>query len=211
MYDSIIFDLDGTLWDSTEEIASLINEALDDKYPDITDEVNADILKSLFGRPMDEIAVKVFKSLPEELAIQITDEFYGYQNEYLAKKGAILFEGLEEVLDKLYKRYKLFIVSNCGEGYIQSFFKAYPHLEKYFIDFEYPGRTGKSKAENIRMVIERNYLERPIYVGDTEGDAKASKQAGIPFIYARYGFGNVDEKDYNGVIDSLKEIFDIID
>ena len=211
MYDSIIFDLDGTLWDSTEEIASLINEALDDKYPDITDEVNADILKSLFGRPMDEIAVKVFKSLPEELAIQITDEFYGYQNEYLAKKGAILFEGLEEVLDKLYKQYKLFIVSNCGEGYIQSFFKAYPHLEKYFIDFEYPGRTGKSKAENIRMVIERNYLERPIYVGDTEGDAIASKQAGIPFIYARYGFGKVDEKDYNGVIDSLKEMFDIID
>lgn len=210
MYDSIIFDLDGTLWDSTEEIAVLINKVLNEKYPEIKDKVNAQILKSLFGRPMDEIAVNVFKSISQERAINITDEIYGYQNQYLGEKGAVLFPGLEETLDKLFGNYKLFIVSNCGEGYIQSFFKAYPHLEKYFIDFEYPGRTGKYKSDNISMVIERNYLERPVYVGDTEGDAKACKEVGIPFIYARYGFGHVEEKDYLGAIDSLGELIDII-
>ncbi len=211
MYDSVIFDLDGTLWDSTEEISILINKVLEEKYPEINVEVNAKILKSLFGRPMDEIAINIFKNFSQERAISITDEIYEYQNDYLAERGAILFPNLEETLDKLYGRYKLFIVSNCGEGYIQSFFKAYPHLEKYFIDFEYPGRSGKYKADNIRMVMERNNLEKPVYIGDTQGDADACKEVGIPFIYARYGFGDVKEGDYHGVIDSLKEVIALIE
>jgi phosphoglycolate phosphatase len=77
-------------------------------------------------------------------------------------------------------------------------------LEKYFLDFEYPGRSGKLKADNIRMVVERNGLESPMYVGDTLGDAKASKEAGVPFIFARYGFGEVE--DYVAAIDSLNDL-----
>ena len=113
----------------------------------------------------------------------------------MAKHGADLYPGIEELIIKLHKKYKLFIVSNCQEGYIQCFFKVYPQLEKYFTDYEYPGRSGKAKADNIKMVIERNNLKNPVYVGDTAGDAKAAKLAGVPFIYARYGFGQVEEYD----------------
>ena len=206
MFDSIIFDLDGTLWDSTPEVAIAFNKILKEKYPYVTDEITADRLRTLFGRPLNEIALELFQSIPKDQAIKIMDECCVYECEYLAQHGATLFEGLEETLQELSKMYPLMIVSNCQEGYIQCFFEANPQLEQYFIDYEYPGRTGKSKADNIKMVIERNQLKSPVYVGDTLGDAKASKEAGVPFIFARYGFGHVEE--YYDVIDSPKELID---
>lgn len=208
MIDSIIFDMDGTLWNSTPEVSIAFNKVLKDKHPEVTDEVTAERLQSLFGLPLDVIAVKMFQSVEEKHAIAVMEECCAYECEYLAKYGATLYEGLENVLQKLSGHYKLFIVSNCQEGYIQSFFAANPHLEKYFTDYEYPGRSGKLKADNIRMVIERNTLQHPIYVGDTQGDANAAKEAGIPFIYARYGFGEV--KEYEEAIDSLSELENLI-
>jgi phosphoglycolate phosphatase len=154
--------------------------------------------------PLDVIAVKLYQSVSEEHAIKVMNECCEYECEYLAEHGATLYEGLEKNLIELSKKYKLLIVSNCQEGYIQCFFRAYPYLEKYFVDFEYPGRSGKFKAENIRIVMERNGLKNPIYVGDTGGDANAAKEAGIPFVFARYGFGDVEE--YDEVIDSLEEL-----
>ena len=204
MYDGIIFDLDGTLWDSTEEVAVAFRKVVKEKYPEIKDEITADILRGLFGQLLDAIAVKLFKSVSEEKAIAAMKECLDYETEYLAEHNGKLYEGLEKTLVELEKKYKLFIVSNCQEGYIQCFFKANPHLEKYFIDFEYPGRSGKPKADNIKMVVERNNLKNPVYVGDTLGDAEAAKKAGLPFIWARYGFGDV--KEYDDLIDSPLEL-----
>jgi len=202
--DSIIFDLDGTLWNSTAEVAIAFNKVLGEKHPEVTDEVTSEKLQRLFGLPLDVIAVKLFESVSPEHAIQVMQECCDYECEYLAEHGAPLFDGLEVTLQQLSQKYKLFIVSNCQEGYIQCFFRANPELEQYFLDYEYPGRSGKLKAENIRMVIERNDLKQPIYVGDTQGDASAAKEAGVPFIFARYGFGEV--KEYEDLIDALPEL-----
>ncbi|MDD3174188.1 MAG: HAD family hydrolase [Herbinix sp.] len=204
MIDSIIFDLDGTLWNSTSEVAVAFNMVLKDRHPEIKDEVTAEKLQGLFGLPLDVIAINLFKSVSKEHAISVMNECCEYECEYLGQHGASLYEGLEETLKKLSKQYKLLIVSNCQEGYIQCFFRANPNLEKYFIDYEYPGRSGKLKADNIRLVIGRNNLSNPIYVGDTQGDADAAKEAQIPFVFARYGFGDV--KEYHDVIDSLQEL-----
>ena len=73
-----------------------------------------------------------------------------------------------------------------------------------FDDFEMSGRTGKSKGENIKMLIERNSLDFALYVGDTEGDKTASDEAEIPFVYAKYGFGDVEKYKY-----SIKEFCEL--
>lgn len=203
MFDSIIFDLDGTLWDSTNEVALSFCKVLKENHPEVKDEVTSRRLQELFGLPLDVIAVKLFASVSEDHAIAVMKECCEYECKYLAEHGASLYEDLEETLRNLSENYKLFIVSNCQEGYLQCFFKAYPYLEKYFTDYEYPGHSGKLKADNIRMIMERNNLKKPVYVGDTQGDADAATQAGIPFIYAKYGFGHV--KQYYDKIKSLKE------
>nr|WP_263324381.1 HAD family hydrolase [Neobacillus sp. Marseille-Q6967] len=201
MVDSIIFDLDGTLWETTHIGAKIWSETAS-KY-NVCDQVTADQLKNLYGLPTEVIANRLFPTASEEIVLAIMKESCEKQCPYLEKDGGILFPRLIETLNELKKQYRLFIVSNCQEGYIQSFIKG-NRLESYFEDFEYPGRTGLSKADNIRMIVERNHLKNPIYVGDTAGDAAASKEAGLPFVYARYGFGKVEK--FDDVIDSLYEL-----
>ena len=208
MIDGIIFDLDGTLWNSTEEVARAFNKVLKDNHPEVKEVVTAELLQGLFGLPLDVIAVKLFQSVSEEHAIKVMQECRDYEVIYLAEHGAILYDDLEESLQKLSELCRLFIVSNCQEGYIQCLFEAYPHLSQYFTDFEYPGRSGKLKADNIRLIMERNELRNPIYVGDTQGAANAAREAGIPFIFARYGFGDVSE--YEAAVDSLPKLVNLI-
>ena len=78
-----------------------------------------------------------------------------------------------------------------------------------FIDYEEWERTGLTKGENIRLVMERNRFPQAIYVGDTQKDQDAARLAGIPFIHAAYGFGRVQSPD--AVIRSLAELPDVID
>lgn len=205
MIDSIIFDLDGTLWDATDGAAVIWKEEAS-KYKEVTDTITADKLKALYGLPLDDIAIKLLSSVSPEIALTIMKESIVKQCPYLAKVGGILYPNLEETLIELKKKFRLFIVSNCEEGYIQCFFKAHG-LGHYFEDLEYPGRSKRFKADNIKDIINRNNLHNPIYVGDTIGDCKASKEANIPFIYAKYGFGQVD--DYKWVIDSFEELLNL--
>ena len=205
-FDSIIFDLDGTLWDSTVEVAKTWSTIIA-KYNLSRKEVTVEDLKPCMGKLLDEIARILLPDLDEEMQMKIINECCKYENEYLRDYGATLYDKLEETLEKLAKDYKLFIVSNCQDGYIESFFNSHG-LEKYFIDYECPGRTGLPKAENIKLVVERNNLKNPVYVGDTQGDANAAKAANVPFIYAKYGFGDVEE--FEDKIESFEELLKII-
>ncbi|MGX8704387.1 MAG: HAD hydrolase-like protein, partial [bacterium] len=88
------------------------------------------------------------------------------------------------------KEIPIFIVSNCQAGYIEAMLEA-TGLGAFVTDHLCPGDTGKAKAANICQIIDKYSLTDAVYVGDTAGDAKAAAAAGIPFIFAAYGFGEV--------------------
>ena len=200
--DSIIFDLDGTLWNSIAGICEAWQRVMAE-FPDITKTVTPEDMQGCMGLPMDEIGKKLFPELDEALQRKLMKEFCETEQVYLEEHGGVLYPKLEETLETLSQKCKLFIVSNCQDGYIQAFFKAH-NLDKYFSDFECWGVTGLSKGETNKIIMARNELKKPIYVGDTNGDAQSAKVAGIPFVYARYGFGKVEEYDY--VIDRFEEL-----
>ncbi len=191
-YDGIIFDLDGTLWDSTEEVLICWDHILH-QLPDVTHVPTKEDLEGVMGLGADDLTKKLFPYLPFERRMEIFSICSDYENAYLAEHGAKLYPGLIETLEKLSVDHPLFIVSNCGDGYIQTFMKAH-NVENYITDFECIGRTGKPKAENIRLIVERNHLKAPVYVGDTQWDCDAATAAGVPFIFAAYGFGKVENK-----------------
>ena len=156
-YDGIIFDLDGTLWDSTEGICCTWNQIMS-KYPDIKTEITVEKLYGCMGLLMEEIAERLFPQLDKKMQLKLLQECCELENSYLAKNGGILYPKLEDTIAKLAETHKLFVVSNCQDGYIQSFFAAH-QLGKYFTDFESAGKTGLSKGENNKLVIERNQLK----------------------------------------------------
>ena len=200
--DSIIFDLDGTLWNAIEGVCGAWKAILS-KYQNIKKVVTPIDMEGCMGLQISEIGKKLFPDLDEDFQMKLMKECCETEQVYLGEHGGKLYPKLEETLKRLSEKHKLFIVSNCQNAYIQCFFKAHK-LDKYFIDFECSGVTGLSKGENNKILMGRNNLKSSIYVGDTMGDAESAKVAEIPFIYARYGFGNVEEYDY--VIDSFEEI-----
>ncbi|MDN3450371.1 HAD family hydrolase [Planococcus sp. APC 3906] len=198
--DSIIFDLDGTIWDPIDTVLGAWNSILTREE---MNELTREELAATMGMQMDEVGMKLFPALSEERREQLIHECWSLETAFLAKRGGALYENVENVLAELSQKYKLYIVSNCQDGYIEVFYE-YHKLEKYFLDFENPGRTSLSKGENINLVIERNSLSKPVYVGDTQGDLNAAKFAGIPFIYAKYGFGQASE--YDEAVESFDEL-----
>lgn len=203
---SIIFDIDGTLWDSTGVVEKAWNEAV--RKAGITNkQITADELKSLFGKPMGEIIEALFPDESEEKRAELGPLCFEYEHAYLKKEPGVVYDGFEEMLWALSEDYRLFIVSNCQAGYIETVLGA-TGFGGYFEDYTCPGDTGLLKAENIRLIMERNGVEAAIYVGDTQMDADACRKAGVPIVYAAYGFGTVAEPDY--VIQSPLELIDVM-
>jgi len=200
----IIFDVDGTLWDSREVVARAWNQAIEDTT-DLDVRVNAEQLKGLFGKPLDEIMDALFPMLSIEEKDNLKTNLYEYEHSLIAKEPCIWYEGMAEGIKELAKNHKLFIVSNCQAGYIEAFLGA-TNLGEYITDFTCPGETGLLKGDNLKIIMERNNLSSAIYIGDTQGDADACKIAGIPMIFASYGFGTVENPDY--VITTFSELLE---
>ncbi len=191
MKKGIIFDLDGTMWDSSEEVAEAYNIALE-KIGLPKRFTKSDIMSSM-GKTMIEIAHIFFDSEGPGRAVDIMQKCIDEENEYLKTHSGKVYSGLEEALIELKERgFFIACVSNCQAGYIEAFYRA-TGLGKYFDDKECWGGTGLEKAENIRLVVKRNALERAVYVGDTLGDYNSADSAGVGFIHAAYGFGKVPD------------------
>ena len=192
----IIFDMDGTVWDSSANVAEAwtvkVKEAGFDKV------VTQEDIKSVMGKPMDVIADTLFtytKKGKQRDALRTACE--NYENEYLREHGGFLYPDVIETWEKLKKEgYHLYIVSNCQAGYIEAFleFFAIPwgKPSRLIEDIECYGNNFLQKDENIRLIAERNKLTAACYVGDIQSDYDATAKAGFPFIHATYGFGKIN-------------------
>ena len=203
--DSLIFDVDGTLWDSTEIVAKAWTGCLVREGIDLI--ITAQRLKGLFGRLLPDIAKDLFPDRSEAEQLRLIDLCCQAEHEALMKTPAPLYPGMEETLHALAEKIPLFIVSNCQAGYIEVFLEG-TGLGNLFQGHLCPGDTGLAKADNILIIKNRYHLSDPGYVGDTMGDFEACSQAHVPFIHAMYGFGQVPEAGYRiAMPEELKRLF----
>jgi len=202
-FDSIIFDLDGTLWDSTVTVAESWNDSLRRLGYD-EPIISAEDIASIMGMTESQIAKVIFYPHFGEDATRICAICLEEEVDYIAIHGGRLYEGVRELPEK-FPSLPFFIVSNCQKGYIEAFL-SYTGFGKHFRDFECIGRSGLSKAENIALVIKRNALKAPVYIGDTASDEKSAAAAGCSFIHAAYGFGKAAEPVFT--INQVTELFD---
>ncbi len=200
--DALIFDLDGTLWDTCATCARAWNHVLTRHGIRYRTMLEADV-RAICGRTHEDAIATAFPGLsPADLEV-VTRETMTEDNVWIAREGGMLYPGVIEVIPRLARRMPLFIVSNCQAGYIEVFLQ-YSGLAPHFADFECWGNTGRPKADNVAAVVARQKLQHPLFIGDTEGDREAALRNGLRFVHANYGFGQVASAD--AAIGSLQEL-----
>ena len=203
--DGIIFDVDGTIWDSTPVVTEAWNRALSDTgFGHV--QVTADRLKGLFGLPMIEIMRDILPGVPDKELRRFEKVCNEYEEDYISRISGHAYINIEETIKKISKKCPVIIVSNCQSGYIERMMK-HLNLNDYVTDKICHGDNGLSKAENIKLMNKKHGLKRSVYVGDTVMDLNACREADEPFIFASYGFGHVDE--YDAVIDEPKALLNL--
>ena len=199
----LMFDLDGTLWDSAQAVAESWNEVFLKADP-LLPELTAEDVHGVMGMTMKEIGQVLQPAIAPEKREQVFEECCRHEVDYLYDHPGTLYPRLRETLEELRGMgYELAIVSNCQLGYVKAFLHG-SGVGDLFIDYEEWERTGLVKGENIRLVMERNGYRKGLYVGDTRKDEEAARVAGIPFIHASYGFGKTEKPD--AVISAFSEL-----
>ncbi len=202
MKTGLIFDMDGTLWDSSENVARSWTEKLH-QLGEHRRAITREDIMGVMGLTMDKIAEIIFDDLSEERRMELLDQCCRYENDYLREHGGVLYPDLEKTLQRLQTNYSLYIVSNCQQGYIEAFLEYYG-FGKYFEDIECYGNNLKEKGDNIALIARRNQLTGGYYIGDIQGDYDATMKAGLSFIHAAYGFGRIRE-----TVPELKQFSDL--
>ena len=189
-FESIIFDVDGTLWDSRALLAQAYNAQLQAEGIQGL-HVTAEILKPLFGKPMDKLADGLFEGVvPAPERYRLMDRCITRMDAFMEEKAGphMGYPELLSTMEKLKENHRLFIVSNGQKGYPQMAANklGLTHLMDGYLSW---GDTGKSKGQTILQLMQTHGIENAVYIGDTQGDLEACREAGIPFVFTSFGFG----------------------
>ena len=202
-YETLIFDIDGTLWDSRQLVAEGYNIQLEKEGLQHL-AVTAEDLRPLFGKVMTEIADTILASIDPSERYELMERCMKTENDYLfANECRIGYPKVKETLEALSKKYRLFIVSNSQCGYPELCIEKLG-LTDYIEGHMCFGDTGTSKGQTILTLIKKHNIGSCIYIGDTQGDLEACREAGIPFIFCAYGLGKAESWDAK--IDSIEEL-----
>ena len=193
-FESLIFDIDGTLWDSRALVAEGYNLQLRDEGLERYC-VDAARLRPLFGKVMSAIADALFPDMPPQVRYPLMERCMARENRYLEENECrIGYAGIAQTLCTLSKTHRLFIVSNSQQGYPELCIGKLG-LDGLITGHLCFGDTGTDKGTTIRTLLEKYGITSAAYVGDTQGDMEAAYAAGLPFVWADYGFGTPEKYD----------------
>ena len=186
-YRLAIFDVDGTLLDTSEGVLSSVKYAIEEfGY----EEPEEEVLRSFIGPPVQKSFARVYGVTPEkadEMAAVFRD---CYKNRDLLK--AVPYDGIYkcfEILENI--GIKTAIATYKREDYALSILQHF-EFDKYTKVMHGSDMDGTlSKSDIIEMCIRESgaKTDEAVMVGDTDNDAKGAAQLGVDFIGVTFGFG----------------------
>lgn len=206
--DALCFDMDGTLWDAVDSYAEIWNECF--RRAGVDRVVRRQELVECMGMSLTDI----FHRLAGDTAAIDPDTFLTdvalQERRMMPKLGGVPYPGVVDGLVKLSKKYKIFLLSNCGVDGLENLMN-FLGIRALVTEAVTHGATHRDKNENLTYLSEKYGLRQLVYVGDTEGDCRQTHLAGMPFVFAAYGFGTCSDPDMTvGSFDELVETFDKI-
>lgn len=202
----IIFDLDGTLW-NTEKTCLKAAQEIVKKYDELQD-ITLDMVRKGMGLSEIDNARNYMPYLDDDKALYYLRLIDSTNRKYIENEGAMVYTGVVDTIKKLCKNYRLGIVTNSTTSYAENFFKV-SGLKEYFFDYMGAASYSLTKGETIKAMIQKDNGVNSFYVGDIEKDMISAKEAGVNFIHAKYGFGTKLNTKYS--INDISELPDLLD
>jgi len=209
----IIFDLDGTLIDSSGDIAWAANSTLKELgYGQLT----TDTIRENIGWGVKSLLEKLMPAAPPEKIDEAREIFLGHYGGHLLVETR-LYHGTEDVLEYFKKKgKKMAVVTNKPLFLSEKILKGFS-LSGFFI-MVLGGDSVLNKKPHplpLLMVMEKSGVsaDKTVFVGDSAIDCETGKRAGVLTIGAAYGFrGREELKNYGCelIIDSIGELKDML-
>lgn len=211
--DTIIFDLDGTILDTLEDLKDSVNYALSENG---LAERTLEEIRSFVGNGIRNL---IERSVPEGNAAEVTDKvfdmFKGYYKNHCKIKTKP-YEGISEMLKELSEcGYKMTIVSNKADNAVQELLKEffYPAIETAY--GERAGIPRKPEPEIVRLAMKEIGADpaRTVYIGDSEVDFKTAEKANLGLIMVSWGFRDrqlLASLGAEHIADTTEELVEII-
>ncbi len=209
MIKNVIFDLDGTLLDTSEGILLSVEHTVRELgYGELTQEQKL----SFIGPPV-QVSLKRLYGLSDEEAQRGAGVFREFYKEKALLK-AVPYEGIYDLCSDLRDRgIRMAVATYKREDYALKLLKHYD-FDRYCDPMHGADNNNVLKKEDIIMMCVDEMgarKEECVLIGDTDNDAKGAMEAGIPFIAVTYGFGFKDKKDLDGfscigIADSPKKV-----
>ncbi|MBF2053429.1 MAG: HAD family hydrolase [Candidatus Sericytochromatia bacterium] len=187
----LIFDLDGTLWDTTAACVTGWNQAL--SAQELSLRVDEALLRSLMGLTGEDIRQRPFGDWPLEQGQRVLEACFKAETDQILQTGGQLYPSAEVTLQALASRHALYLVSNCDQAYLDCFLRLHPGMAAIWQATLCHGDTGWPKDQNLHWLKENAQITQGVYIGDTHTDQQAAAAAGLDFVYAAYGFGQASE------------------
>lgn len=212
-YRTVIFDLDGTLLDTTEGVVSAVIRTIKSCNLTMPDQ---EILKQFVGPPMQRSMEKWF-GLDAEKALEIANIFRRNYKAY-SLLNAEIYDGILELLERLQEEdHQLAVATNKSHENAIKILKGFSLIDyfEYACGSDLQGKL--SKSDIVDRCIDRlnTSREETVFIGDSSIDLKAAEEVGIDFIAVTYGFGfdrgeMIQSNRCIAVADTVSEIADVI-
>jgi phosphoglycolate phosphatase len=201
----IIFDIDGTLVDSSIDITNALNYATE---PYNLEKLTVKKTISMVGEGLTRLVEKLLGEDRSEILPEVMDRFLDYYSEHLTD-FTLPYPGVRETLEEL-RNYKKAVISNKREFLTRRLLEKL-ELLKYFDIVMGSDSIGEKKPSPKPVIHVLKMLslkpEEAIIIGDSNYDIDAGKAAGVTTMAVSYGFRDVrllKEADY--IIDNIKEL-----
>jgi phosphoglycolate phosphatase len=202
IYDAVIFDIDGTLWNASSASAKGWNLGLESIG--LTQRVTAEQVESVAGNSYEE-CIDILLPGQKKRHAGLLDALNEYETKVVTSDGGEFYHGVVAGIIRLASDCRVYLVSNCQEWYLNLFLD-FSQLGPVFSGVDCYGMSGLPKNEMLSRTKRTHSLQNPVYVGDTASDEKAAALAGIPFIHVAWGFGKPEGKPK--IVHSFDELLD---
>ena len=186
MKTGIIFDLDGTLLDTLQDLADSVNYIL---KVNGCEERSLMEIRAMVGNGVRNLMLQALPQEKKELVDEILPGFREYYGTHSQIKTCP-YAGIPEALAEIRKKYPVAVASNKPDAMVKPLCRE--HFGEIYALGERPECPRKPAPDSVYAAMKELGVEKCIYVGDSEVDLKTAANAGVPCISVLWGFRDRD-------------------